>query len=456
MKNNNSDLMLCSKTKANLLEGLRYFVKTYGCQQNVNDSEKIKGLLSQHGALSVLDEQNADIIIFNTCAVRENAEDKVFGHVGNLKKLKEQNGKLLIALGGCMVQQKHIEEKISKSYPYVDVIFNTNALDRLPFLLQQRLSGSKRIFKGDIESFEIVENLPTVRDSLCRAFVPIMYGCDNFCTYCVVPFVRGRERSRKSDDIIREVESLVKSGYKEIMLLGQNVNSYGKNLEQKIDFSDLLEEIDKVKGEFLVRFMTSHPKDASQKLFNTIAKSKHISHHIHLPVQSGNDRVLSLMNRRYTSEEYLELIENAKSIIPDVTFSSDIIAGFPGETEEEFEDTLELVEKVEYHSLFTFIYSKREGTKAYDMEDKTEYSQKSKRLTRLINLQEQITEQLEKQLVGKTKRCLVTEKRQDGFFETRLDNNSVVLVKGDLEINMFYDVTIDNVIAKKLYGTIKF
>ncbi len=436
----------------NYIEGLSFVVRTYGCQQNVNDSEKIIGLLSSNGASNIEDENNADIIIFNTCAVRENAEDKVFGHVGNLKKLKEKNGKLIIALGGCMVQQQHIAERISKSYPYVDVIFNTNALTELPKLINNRLAGSKRQFKGDVESFEIIENIPTVRDSVCRAFVPIMYGCDNFCTYCVVPFVRGRERSRKSEDILAEVKSLVESGYKEIMLLGQNVNSYGKTLETPMDFSDLLKFIDQIDGDFLVRFMTSHPKDASKKLFETIQNSKHISHHIHLPVQSGSDAILERMNRRYSSKDYINLINLAKEIITDVSFSSDIIAGFPGESEEDFNQTLQLVEQVRYHSLFTFIYSKRKGTKAFDYQDETPYSEKSKRLTKLIRLQEETSAQLEQQLVGQTKRCLITEQREEGVFEARLDNNMVVIATGDFEINTFCDIHIEKISNNKLHG----
>ncbi len=337
------------------------FVHSFGCQQNVNDGEKILGVLVNAGYGRAAAPEEADLIIFNTCAVREHAEQRVFGNVGALKKLKEQNPRLMIAVCGCMAQQKQIVEKFKASYPFVDIVFGVNAIDNLPQLIAQRITGHKRVMQMPVERTEIVEEMPIQRGSSFRAWLPIMYGCDNFCTYCIVPYVRGRERSRKSADILAEFRGLLAEGYRDITLLGQNVNSYGKGLDEGLDFADLLALLDKEQGDYRIRFMTSHPKDATKKLIDTIAAGTHLSHHLHLPVQSGSNEILDKMNRRYTVESYLDLMDYAKERVPDMTYSSDIIVGFPGETEEDFEKTMELIRRVEYMQLFTFIYSKRSG-----------------------------------------------------------------------------------------------
>ena len=319
------------------------FVHSYGCQQNVNDGERIKGVLMDIGYGLCDKPEDADLILFNTCAVREHAEQRVFGNVGALKGLKEKKRGLIIGLCGCMANQKHVVEKLRQSYPYVDLVFGVDGIDTLPQLIAQKLQKHKRVLMEPAQRPVIVENIPIRRESEFRAWLPIMYGCDNFCTYCIVPYVRGREKSRKPGDILAEFKGLVEAGYKEITLLGQNVNSYGKGLEEQVDFSDLLNLLCTVPGDYHIRFMTSHPKDASFKLIDTIAAQPKICKHLHLPVQCGSDRLLIQMNRHYTVEHYLELIEYARKKIPGITFSSDIIVGFPGETEEDFQKTLELV-----------------------------------------------------------------------------------------------------------------
>ncbi|MGI5888955.1 MAG: tRNA (N6-isopentenyl adenosine(37)-C2)-methylthiotransferase MiaB, partial [Oscillospiraceae bacterium] len=337
----------------------KLFIETYGCQQNVSDSERIAGMLAEAGYERACSEEDADLIIFNTCAVREHAENRVYGHIGNLKPLKEKNPDLTVAIGGCMVHQKTVAEEIKRSFPYVDILFSTNAIKELPDILARHLATREFIDCSGDSASGVEENIPVVRDVPYRAFVPIMYGCDNFCTYCIVPYVRGRERSRLPEDIEAEFRKAVSEGRKEIMLLGQNVNSYGKKLGCGTDFSGLLKRLDALDGDFMIRFMTSHPKDASDELFRTIAESRTISRHVHLPVQSGSTRILKAMNRSYTRDQYLAMIERARRIVPGITFSTDIIVGFPGETEEDFSETLSLVKEVGYQSLFTFIYSKR-------------------------------------------------------------------------------------------------
>jgi len=327
------------------------YVRSYGCQQNVNDGEKIRGVLLDCGFGITDSAENADLILFNTCAVREHAEQRVFGNVGALKRLKEKNPRLMIGLCGCMAQQPHIVEKVRSSYPYVDLVFGVDGIDTLPALIAQRLGQKKRVLQTPVERNAVVEAVPIRRDSGFRAWLPIMYGCDNFCTYCIVPYVRGRERSRLPEDVLKEFTQLVQAGYKEITLLGQNVNSYGKGLEVPVDFADLLNMLCAVPGDYQIRFMTSHPKDASHKLIDTIAAQPKICKHLHLPVQSGSDRILHEMNRHYNVEQYLELMNYARQRVPGITFSSDIIVGFPGETEEDFAKTLELVEQVGYMQL---------------------------------------------------------------------------------------------------------
>lgn len=392
------------------------YVRSYGCQQNVNDGEKIKGVLQDVGYGLCDNVEHADLILFNTCAVREHAEQRVFGNVGALKKLKEQNPRLMIGVCGCMAQQEHIVEKLRQSYPYVDLVFGVDGIDRLPAMLAERIRKGKRYLEKPAERNAVVEELPIRRDSGFRAWLPIMYGCDNFCTYCIVPYVRGRERSREPAAILAEFRQLVEQGYKEITLLGQNVNSYGKGLEHPIDFADLLNLLCEVPGDYQIRFMTSHPKDASRKLIDTIAAQEHLCKHIHLPVQSGSDRLLKEMNSHYNVAQYMDLIRYAKEKIPGVTFSSDIIVGFPGETEEDFQATLEVVEQARFTSAFTFLYSRRPGTPAADREDQVPDDVALERYQRLIKLQERICAEDNAALAGTEVEILVSEGdgRKDG------------------------------------------
>lgn len=403
------------------------FVHSYGCQQNVNDGERIKGVLMDIGYGLCDKPEDADLILFNTCAVREHAEQRVFGNVGALKGLKEKKHDLIIGLCGCMANQKHVVEKLRQSYPYVDLVFGVDGIDTLPQLIAQKLQKHKRVLMEPAQRPVIVENIPIRRESEFRAWLPIMYGCDNFCTYCIVPYVRGREKSRKPGDILAEFRGLVEAGYKEITLLGQNVNSYGKGLEEKVDFSDLLNLLCTVPGDYHIRFMTSHPKDASRKLIDTIAAQDHLCKHIHLPVQSGSDRILKEMNRHYTVAQYMDLVNYAKEKIPGVTFSSDIIVGFPGETEEDFQATLDLIQQVKYMQLFTFIYSKRTGTIAAKLPDPATHAEKAARMDRLLKLQDSIAFPMIAAMAGQTVKVLVEAAgRTPGTLNGRLDNNLVV------------------------------
>ena len=429
------------------------FVHSFGCQQNVNDGEKILGVLVNAGYGRAAAPEEADLIIFNTCAVREHAEQRVFGNVGALKKLKEQNPRLMIAVCGCMAQQKQIVEKFKASYPFVDIVFGVNAIDNLPQLIAQRITGHKRVMQMPVERTEIVEEMPIQRGSSFRAWLPIMYGCDNFCTYCIVPYVRGRERSRKSADILAEFRGLLAEGYRDITLLGQNVNSYGKGLDEGLDFADLLALLDKEPGDYRIRFMTSHPKDATKKLIDTIAAGTHLSHHLHLPVQSGSNEILDKMNRRYTVESYLDLMDYAKERVPDMTYSSDIIVGFPGETEEDFEKTMELIRRVEYMQLFTFIYSKRSGTKAAEMPDATPHEEKAARIGKIVALQDEIVARLTQKLVGQVQRVLVeSEGRTPGVLTGRLDNNMIVEFAKKAPLGQFAHVRITGAKGAVLKG----
>lgn len=365
-------------------------VKTFGCQQNVADSEKIKGILDKLGYVLSQDPEQADLIIYNTCAVRENAEDRVFGNTGALKNLKKSKKDIIIGLCGCMTQQEHIVDKIKQSYPQVDLILGTHSLHLLPELLYRVIINQKRVIDINNRDGLFPEDIPVLRDSDKKAWVPIMSGCDNFCTYCIVPYVRGRERSRASRDIINEIKDLINLGYCEITLLGQNVNSYGKGLEEKINFSQLLKNINNLPGDFEISFMTSHPKDCSKELIDTIAESNKISKHLHLPVQSGSNKILKLMNRKYNIQEYKDLVDYAKSKIKNLILSSDIIVGFPGETYEDFLETKEIIKYIKYDFLYSFIYSKRNGTIAAKMTDIVSEKEKHQWLSELLKLQEEI------------------------------------------------------------------
>ncbi|MBR5774359.1 MAG: tRNA (N6-isopentenyl adenosine(37)-C2)-methylthiotransferase MiaB [Clostridia bacterium] len=410
------------------------YVRTYGCQGNVSDSERIRGMLCAMGFEMTDDDADADLVLFNTCAIREHAEDRVFGNVGALKHNKRRNRDLIIALCGCMMQQSHVAEKIKKSFPYVDLVFGTHVIHKLPEYIFSILNDRNRIFSIPDDDGVIVEGLPTYRDRGVKAWLPIMYGCNNFCSYCIVPYVRGRERSREPDVIIEEFKELVAQGYKDITLLGQNVNSYGKGLSQPINFSQLLRRINEIEGEFIVRFMTSHPKDCTFELIETMAECKKVAKHIHLPFQSGNDRVLAAMNRSYTREKYLSLIDYAFKLMPDLSVTSDVIVGFPNESEEEFNDTLSLIERVRFTSLFTFIFSPRKGTPAYDMEDKYTLREKTARFKRLTDTQEKIAGERNAELYGKTLRVLAEEIDDKGNVSGRTQGNVIIIFPADESI----------------------
>lgn len=403
------------------------FVRSFGCQQNVNDTERLKGVLLDLGFEICGTPKDADLIVFNSCAVREHAEQRVFGNLGALKALKEKNSGLLICLCGCMPMEKGTIEKLRESYPYVDMVLGPNPAGQIAAILVEKLTTRKRALRVPAMVEDIVENAPIQRENPYKAFLPIMFGCDNFCSYCIVPHVRGRERSRLSGDILEEFRLLLKDGYKEVTLLGQNVNSYGKGNDENIDFSDLLALLCKEPGEYKIRFMTSHPKDATRKMIDTIAEHPQLCKHLHLPVQSGSNDILTRMNRRYTAEDYLGLINYAKTVCPEMTFSSDVMVGFPGETEEDFEKTYELVKEVGYTQLFTFIYSRRAGTEAAEQPDDTPHSDKSDRIQRLIDLQDEMVLQLAEPWVGKVFTAIVEgEGRGEGTVNARMDNNMLI------------------------------
>lgn len=428
----NTQLECCEKI--NTVLSSRYtdipkaFVHTYGCQGNVSDSEHMKGYLSKMGYAFTDSPEDAQLILYNTCAVREHAQDRVFGNVGALKAYKKANPDMIIALCGCMMQQPHVAEKIRKSYPFVNLVFGTHAVHRLPELIYKTLCGGKRVFEIPDEAGSIAEGIPVCRDSKVKAWLPIMYGCNNFCSYCVVPYVRGRERSRKFEDVLNEAKEIVASGYKEITLLGQNVNSYGKDLDEDVNFAKLLRAINDIEGDFIIRFMTSHPRDCTHELLDTMAQCEKVAKHLHLPFQSGNDRVLKVMNRHYNREQYLELIHYARSVMPDLSITSDVIVGFPGETYEEFKDTLSLIEEVKYTSLFTFIFSPRVGTPAEKMDDPVSREEKGKWFKELTDLQEKIAAERTHETVGKTYRVFVEEKGKtgEGFLAGRTDGNCII------------------------------
>ena len=431
------------------------FVDTYGCQQNEADSERIRGYLRQMGFGFTQEEERARIIVINTCAIREHAEQRVLGNVGALVHVKRRHPEQLICLCGCMVQQPQVAEKIRQSYRHVDLVFGPHALWKFPEMIHSLLLHRGRVFQTPDEAGSIAEGIPVVRQDRVKAWVSIMYGCNNFCTYCIVPYVRGRERSRRPEDILREVEELVREGYKDITLLGQNVNSYGKDLEEPMDFADLLEQVNAVPGDFLIRFMTSHPKDATQKLFETMARCEKVAPVLHLPFQAGNDRVLKAMNRRHTIAQYLDKIRALKALIPDIVLTSDIIVGFPGETTEEFEDTLRVLEEVRFDALFTFIYSPRPGTPAASMDDPMPREEKLQNFNRLTALQDQISEEKHRAYVGQTVRCLLDGLSDDSRWDltARTPGNRLVRVVGDRgALGQFRDVRITDANKWSLFG----
>ena len=412
-------------------------VDTYGCQQNEADSEQIRGMLREMGYAFTEDTSVADVIVINTCAIREHAELRVLGNVGALTHTKRRKPNQVICLCGCSMQEPHMAEKIRKSFRHVDLVFGPHALWRFPELLQQVLLKKERVFATEQSDGRIAEGLPVVRRGKIKAWVSIMYGCNNFCTYCIVPYVRGRERSREPEQILEEVRSLVAEGYKDITLLGQNVNSYGKDLDSNVDFADLLAQINDIPGDFLVRFMTSHPRDASQKLFETMARCDKVAPQLHLPVQSGSSRVLKAMNRHYDREIYLDEVRRLKALIPDIVLTSDIIVGFPGETQEEFEETLSLLEEVRFDALFTFIFSPRVGTPAAKMDDPVPMEEKKKWFQRLLDTQNRISVEKHKEYIGRILPVLVEEENPADAVNNlncRTDGWRLVHVPGDVSL----------------------
>lgn len=430
-------------------------VDTFGCQQNVADGEKLMGMLGEMGFSFTKEPKEADLVILNTCAVREHAEQRVFGNLGALTHTKKENPEQVICLCGCMAQEERVSARVKASYRHVDLVFGPHALWKFPELLHQVYETRKRVFSVADEHGSIAEGIPTVREKGVKAWVSIMYGCNNFCSYCIVPYVRGRERSRDKDAVLAEVRELVAAGYKDITLLGQNVNSYGNDLGGGYDFADLLRDIDQIPGDYLIRFMSSHPKDATHKLFDAMADCPHVAKQLHLPFQSGNDRVLKEMNRRYTREQYLELIRYAKSKMPDLVLTSDVIIGFPGEMEAEAMDTVSLVEEVGFDALFTFIYSPRPGTKAADLPDPVPRSEKQKWFDKLLEVQNAHSAAAHAAYVGKTLRVLVDGKSDDAEYplSSRTEGNRLVRVKGGDElIGQFVNVTITDSNTWALYG----
>ena len=408
-----------------------YHVVTFGCQMNARDSEKLAGILERIGYAET-DTEDADFVIYNTCTVRENANLRVYGRLGQMKRTKQRHPDMLIALCGCMMQEPLVVDKIRKSYRHVDIIFGTHNIFKLAELIQTRLNTGKMVVDIWKDTNQIVEDLPNERKYSFKTGVNIMFGCNNFCSYCIVPYVRGRERSREPKDIIREIERDVADGVKEVMLLGQNVNSYGKNLEQPISFAKLLQEIEKIEGLERIRFMTSHPKDLSDELIAVMGQSKKICRHLHLPLQSGSSRILKLMNRKYTKESYLDLVDRIRKGCPDISLTTDIIVGFPGETEEDFLETMDVVEKVGFDSAFTFIYSKRTGTPAASMENQVPEDVVKDRFDRLLKLVQQKASEASARFTGSVQKVLVEDvnEHDETMVTGRMSNNLLVHFKG--------------------------
>ncbi|MCI8690597.1 MAG: tRNA (N6-isopentenyl adenosine(37)-C2)-methylthiotransferase MiaB [Oscillibacter sp.] len=430
-------------------------VETFGCQQNVADGQRLMGMLEACGFRFTGKPEKADLVLVNTCAVREHAEQRVFGNLGILTHTKKENPRQVIVLCGCMAQEERVANRVRESYRHVDLVFGPQALWKFPELLWQVYESRKRVFSIQDEHGSIAEGIPVVRERGVKAWVSIMYGCNNFCSYCIVPYVRGRERSRDPEAVLAEVRQLVQEGYKDITLLGQNVNSYGNDLDISYDFADLLREIDQIEGEYWIRFMSSHPKDATKKLFDTMAGSRHVARQLHLPFQSGNDRVLREMNRRYTRAQYQELVAYARTVMPGLVLTSDVIIGFPGETEAEAMDTVSLVKEIGFDALFTFIYSPRPGTKAAEMPDPVPRAEKQKWFDTLLEVQNTESAARHRAYVGQTVRVLVDGESGDAAFplSSRTEGNRLVRLKGDAKlIGQFLDVKITDSNTWALYG----
>lgn len=438
-------------------KGFKACVFTLGCQQNEADSERMRGILADLGYEITYKEEEANLLLVNTCAIREHAERRALSIVGRYKHYKTKNPDLVIGVCGCMTAQEHRANQFKHSYPYVDFVFGTGAMHRLPEFIFNALNKGKRYFDKDEEQPKIAEGLPVVRESKYKAWVSIMYGCNNFCTYCIVPYVRGRERSRKMQDILNEVNDLVKNGYRDITLLGQNVNSYGKDLEDKPTIANLLDEIAKIEGDFVIHLMTSHPKDASDDMIRAHKENPHSANCFHLPLQSGSNEILRKMNRHYDIERYLSIIDKLKEENEDIVLTTDIIVGFPGETEQDFEKTIEVIKKVKYDSIFSFIYSRRKGTPAYDMQDQIPEEIQHQRYDRLCQVQNEIAYEKNQKYVGKVVRVLVDgmSKNNQNVYTSRTDGGKIVHFECDKDhTGSFIYVKITRTDTFALYGEI--
>ena len=434
---------------------LTFHVTTFGCQMNARDSEKLVGILERIGYVET-DTEDADFVIYNTCTVRENANNKVYGRLGVLQNYKKKNPHMLIGLCGCMMQETVVVEKLKESYRFVDLIFGTHNIYKFAELIVTAMESDSMTIDIWKDTDQIVEDLPVERKYSFKSGVNIMFGCNNFCSYCIVPYVRGRERSREPKEIIREIEQLVADGVVEVMLLGQNVNSYGKNLKEPVTFAQLLEEVEKIEGLERIRFMTSHPKDLSDELIEVMGRSKKICKHLHLPLQSGSSRILKIMNRRYDKEKYLELVAKIRNAVPDISLTTDIIVGFPGETEEDFQDTLDVVEKCDFDSAFTFIYSKRSGTPAAKMENQVPEDVVKDRFDRLLALVQEKGREASSRFEGTVQEILVEEEsREKGIFTGRTEYNLLVHFPGcqDL-IGKYVKVKLDTCKGFYYFGTL--
>ena len=436
----------------------KFFVQTFGCQQNEADSERLAGTALAMGYVKATSPTDADLIIVNTCAVREHAEKKTLSIIGQYKHIKEKNPRLVIAVCGCMVGQEHRRDELKMRYPYVDITFPPGSIAKFPKLLFDRLNGGRRTFSVEGERPEISEDVPVMRESKYRAWVSVMYGCNNFCTYCIVPYVRGRERSRAPEAILSEIKELADSGCRDITLLGQNVNSYGKGENFNCNFAELLTRAANIDGDFKLHFMTSHPKDATLELIDAIADNERVAKQLHLPLQSGSDRILKAMNRHYDLASYMEKLNYLRKRIPDASVTSDIIVGFPGETEEDFEATLEALRVARFDRIFSFIYSPRKGTPAAEMEDQISPEVKNERFSRLLEVQNEISHEKNAALVGKSVRVLCdgVSKNDSGMLEGRTEQDKIVIFEGDASLEgTFVDLEITRADTFNLYGKIK-
>lgn len=448
--------------KCKELVGARYdhqpafFIQNAGCQMNSLQTETVAGIVKKMGYEEVSREEDADVVIYNTCTVRENANLKIYGHLGHLKSIKKQKKEMKIVLFGCMMQESEVIEKIHKDYSFVDLVFGTHNFHKFPELFYRSLNTERQIIDVWKESDEIVEGMPADRKYSFKTGVNIMFGCNNFCSYCIVPYVRGREKSREPEAILQEIRELVADGVTEVMLLGQNVNSYGKTLENPITFAQLLQQVEKIEGLKRIRFMTSHPKDLSEELIETMAKSKKVCHHLHLPMQSGSSRILKIMNRRYDKEKYLELVQKIRTAIPDISLTTDIIVGFPGETEEDFRDTLDVVDKCDFDTAFTFIYSKRSGTPAAKMENQIPEDVVKDRFDRLLSLVQEKGRQASSRFQGTVQEILVEEEsKEKGIYTGRTEYNLLVHFPGCRDLlGKYVKVRLDTCKGFYYFGTL--